>query len=245
MLSNPIVRKILRYVLGKCLHVLMLSRIQASQFSKYFNDIPYTLVPNFINAGDVRIKNRKEHSSVQFLFMARIDETKGVKEIIKAAGLLKTKGKQFGITFCGEGPLKNWLKRSIHELGLTGMVSYLGHVTGDLKENILASSDVMLLPTMHKEGFPYTILEAFNYGLPVIGSPAGAICDIINDGENGFIVNSKDALSLAQKMEYFCDNRKSIEAMGLNGKRRVEELYSLEKMVSVFQNIYLSEEKTN
>ena len=245
MLSNPIVRKILRYVLGKCLHVLMLSIIQASQFSEYFNDIPYTLVPNFINASDVRINNRKEHSFVQFLFMARIDETKGVEEIIKAASLLKTNGRQFGITFCGEGPLKNWLKRRIHELGLTSMVSYLGHVTGDLKENILASSDVMLLPTTHKEGFPYSILEAFKYELPVICFPSGAIQDIVQNEIDGFLVESSNFIELAEKMMYFCDHREKMEIMGFNGRKKVESMYSFHEMNRLFENIYLSKGKGN
>jgi len=241
MLSNPIVRKVLQYALSKCSHILILSRIQASQFSEYFNNIPYTLVPNFINSNHVTIHNnnkKKERSFVKFLFMARIDDTKGVKEIIKAAGLLKTKGRRFGIIFCGEGPLKNWLKRSIHELGLTSMVSYLGHVAGDLKENILASSDVMLLPTTHKEGFPYSILEAFKYELPVICFPSGAISDIIDDGENGFIVEHRNPVGLAEKMMYFCDHREQIEVMGLRGRKKIESTYSFHKMRELFENIY-------
>jgi glycosyltransferase involved in cell wall biosynthesis len=194
MLSNPIVRKVLQYALSKCSHILILSSIQASQFSEYFNNIPYTVVPNFINSNHVTIHNKKERSFVKFLFMARIEEAKGVKEIIEAASLLASKGRDFKIIFCGNGPLKDWLRTSIRELGLTNIVSYVGHVSGDLKEKTLSMVDVLLLPSRY-EAFPYTILEAFKYSLPVISSPSGAISDIIDDGENGFIVEHRNPVS--------------------------------------------------
>jgi glycosyltransferase involved in cell wall biosynthesis len=238
MLSNPIVRKVLQYALSKCSHILILSSIQASQFSEYFTKIHYRIVPNFINSDHVKMHNKKERSFVKFLFMARIDETKGVKEIIKAAKLLKTNDKQFEIIFCGEGPLKDWLTKSILEHSLTGIVSCFGYVFGDLKEKILTSSDVMLLPSSHKEGFPYSILEAFNHGLPVISSPIGAIPDIIEDGVNGFLIKPKDVETLVEKMKYFLENSDQIAIMGSNARHKVERMYSFKKLISVFEEIY-------
>jgi glycosyltransferase involved in cell wall biosynthesis len=99
------------------------------------------------------------------------------------------------------------------------------------------SADVILLPSRH-EAFPYTILEGFSYSHPVISSPTGAIPDIISPGNDGFLVDSTDYKTLAEKMIFFCDNKNELFKMSKNARLKVLDNYSFKKMEDVFGSLY-------
>lgn len=80
--------------------------------------------------------------------------------------------------------------------------------------------------------FPLVLLEAMRHALPFISTNVGAIPDIIDNGETGFVVNKKNAGHLAAKiMELVEDKGKQIK-MGLNGYKKYKEQYTLK----VFEN---------
>jgi len=76
-------------------------------------------------------------------------------------------------------------------------------------DNLLKKSDLFILPT-YSEGFPNSILEALNNGLPIISTPVGGISDSVINNKNGFLIKPGNINMIKRSMEWFTYNRKSL-----------------------------------
>lgn len=84
-------------------------------------------------------------------------------------------------------------------------------------------SSFALVPSLCPETFGIVVIEAMTMGRPVIASRIGGLIDIINDGENGFLVPPGDPLTLAQAIKCLLDDETLRERMGRNAKRRAQD----------------------
>jgi glycosyltransferase involved in cell wall biosynthesis len=83
-----------------------------------------------------------------------------------------------------------------------------------------------LFPTYwKKKGFPGVIIDAIVAGLPVIATDWNMNTEIIEDGVNGFIIESKSSRSLVEKMEYVMQNREDLEKISNNNIDRANDYY--------------------
>lgn len=232
-------RFICKAILLRAAFVLVLSKFQQDQFENSFPEIQTTLIPNCVS--NIKPLSKKSpHEGIIFLFMGRIAESKGVLNIVAAARDLARKSHKFKINICGTGPLQQLLVDKITSDHLQSHVEYLGFVSGEAKEKILHESDVMLLPTNHNEGFPYALLEAFSYAMPVIGTRKGAIADVLADKEDGFIIEADNIGQLTEKMAYFCADPAQIEIMGTNARNKLSQKYSSDVLSTKLTAIYSS-----
>jgi glycosyltransferase involved in cell wall biosynthesis len=74
----------------------------------------------------------------------------------------------------------------------------------------------------------------------VIASPTGAIPDLIQDGQDGFLVDPKDVKDLANKMTFFCEQKAQIHFMARHVRKKAETAYSFRNMRSIYERIYAS-----
>jgi glycosyltransferase involved in cell wall biosynthesis len=142
------------------------------------------------------VPDRSRRDSVQFLFLGRINDTKGAFELLDAYRALPTTSRAAArIVFAGDGQVEE-LRGRAAEIGTDVVV----HTWLDREERdrLLAVSDVLVLPS-HHEGVPMAILEAMAYGLPVIATPVGGIPDVIRHGREGLLVEvgNRGALTAA------------------------------------------------
>ena len=236
--KNRVFKPVSRLILGRFDGLLVLSKYQKDQLCRYFSKIDVTLLPNCISVVDQKKKTTINNDGVAFLFMGRISESKGILNIIEAAKLLVNTKLKFKINICGTGPLQEKLVDEISANKLHGKLQYFGFLSGREKEGILLDSDVMLLPTNHNEGFPYALLEAFSYALPVIATRKGAIAEVIEDNVNGFLINPNDEKRLFEKMMFFCNNPEKLIIMGNKGKEKVIQEYNPEILLRRLTSIY-------
>jgi glycosyltransferase involved in cell wall biosynthesis len=236
--TNKLVRFLFVFLLGHFDRVLVLSKFQKLQFISYFPNIDVMLVPNCVQL-NLREQSLHDRPKVEFLFIGRIAKSKGILKIIRAAKILANDRLDFKISICGTGPLQEQLLKEIYSNKLQDHIQYLGFVSGHVKEKIFLESDVMLLPTDHDEGFPYSLLEAFSYGLPVIGTKKGAIPEVIEDGVDGFVMNSNHEKILYEKMKYFCEHHEQAATMGNLGREKLTQKYNCEILLEKLMNIYL------
>jgi glycosyltransferase involved in cell wall biosynthesis len=237
LFKYKMLRNVFRWVFNRGRHVLVLSQFQQRQFETYFPKANVILVPNCIPV-PVKEPKLKNDNIVNFLFIGRISESKGILKIIEAAKLLLENQCKFEINICGKGPLEEKLLEEISSKSLQKYVKYLGFVSGQTKEYVLHEADVMLLPTDHNEGFPYALLEAFSYAIPVIGTKKGAIPEVIDDGINGFIIESNDEESLFEKMRFFCHSPEKAISMGNNGRNKLTEKYTADVLLKKLTAVY-------
>jgi len=128
----------------------------------------------------------------------------------------------------------------ISEIENSGMKERI-HVTGfrgDVPQ-IIAACDVLVHPSIRKEGLPRVILESLAGGTPVIASTIPGSMEIIDDGFNGYIVEIKDYKGIADKVKELYNSPEILQKLSKNGKYTLENKMShkltTEKYVEYFE----------
>jgi len=194
-------------------------------------------IPNFIESKD--ISKGFEIEEITFLFVGRIIKEKGIFEIAQASENLFNSGYKFKVAIMGDGPDLESFKEYVQKLNIEKHFIFYGFITDEkLKHNIYMNSHIMLFPSYYAEGFPYTILEAMQYSMPIISTGVGALSSVVQNNINGFIVSEKNINSLSEKMKYFLENKYEIKRIGMNSLCQVQEKYSIKQMKNTFKKIY-------
>ncbi|MGH8608164.1 MAG: glycosyltransferase family 4 protein, partial [Gammaproteobacteria bacterium] len=132
------------------------------------------------------------------VFAARLLWDKGVGEFVRAAQALRAEGLDTQFLVAGEPDAGNPL--SVPEEQLTawreeGNVTLLGHVQ-DMPA-LMATADMVVLPSYYREGLPRTLIEAAAAGLPIVTTDAPGCREVVEDGVNGFVVPARNGAALA------------------------------------------------
>lgn len=137
----------------------------------------------------------------------------------------------------GDGPELPVIRELVAELGLSQFV----HITGNQKRvvDLLSISDVKLLLSS-KESFGLVILEAMACGVPVIGSDAGGIPEVIQEGKSGFITPVGDTDTAARLVINLLNNPPLHKKMAAEAKRRASEDFNKADIVRQYEKVYES-----
>lgn len=164
------------------------------------------------------------------LFTGVVRPSKGVLELLEACARLRDGGWPARVKLMGAvqpvefGPE---LSARIDELGLSGEVELLGSRTGDEKWRMFRQADVFCLPTFF-DNFPLVVLEAMEFGLPVVCTPCGSLAEIVVEGETGFLVEAGDVPALASRLSTLLSSPELRDSMGAAGRRRYLERFTVE-----------------
>jgi glycosyltransferase involved in cell wall biosynthesis len=141
------------------------------------------------------------------IYVGRVEKGKHVDSIIAMANLLVNQFNKVDlkIMIIGGGSQLSFIKKMANEYNLNKNIEFLGY-TSDI-DDYLFSSKIFVNPSERETG-PYTILEAFSCGVPVITSNCGdTVKDVVVNGYNGFIINDYDnVLQYVEKIVYLLDN---------------------------------------
>lgn len=183
-----------------------------------------------------------ESDKIRFLTIARLIWDKGIGYYIDAIKLLKKKYPYAEFQILGEMGVNNpaaiseeIVNRWIEE----GLITYLG-TSSDVKEQI-RNCDVMVLPSIYREGVPRTLIEGAALGKPIITTDNVGCRDTVDDGFNGFICNVKDSDDLAKKIEKFIIlPEEERHQMGLNSRIKAEKEFDEEIVIKKYFDIIKS-----
>ena len=160
---------------------------------------------------------------------------KGHTLLLDAAAELTNEKPETRFLIVGGGPLEAELRRYAQEKNLEDNVVFTGTRT-DIAE-LLAVGDVFVLPS-ENDSLPTAFFEAMALGLPTIGLRSGGVPEIISHGETGIVVNSPNALDLADAIRKLINDPSLAREMGANGRRRVEAEFSSDKWVRNLERLY-------
>jgi glycosyltransferase involved in cell wall biosynthesis len=170
------------------------------------------------------------------LYLGRLIERKGVAILIKAFAKLQEKTKDSVLVIAGEGEERKRLENLCLELNVKNVL-FVGYVDENSKSLYYSIADVFVLPSIAHSGEVWDLVlnEAMQLGKPLIGTTAaGASCDLIKNGVNGYIVKEGDAEELSKAIEELLKDPERMRKMGLESKRIVENDFSFDKMVEGF-----------
>jgi glycosyltransferase involved in cell wall biosynthesis len=180
-------------------------------------------------------------SSVQpepgrILFLGRLEEAKGVFELLGAGAMLADKFPSLRLVFGGEGDA-DALRKKAAELGIGERIELPGWVGPKERDEQLARASVFCLPS-HAEGLPMSMLEAMAAGRAVVASSVGGIPETIVDGENGLLAPPRDAAALAGKLEQVLSNETMRAKLARNARVTIEQHYSTEVVCGQLSALY-------
>jgi len=144
-------------------------------------------------------------------------------------------GPQFQVVCVGGGPKLKETRELAQQLGLGDRTLFTG-IRTDVPE-ILAALD-LVVSSSQWEGMPNVIMEAMAAGKPVVATAVGGTPELVVPGETGLLVPPQDPEALALACQQMLENPARALAMGQAGRRRIENFFSIEKMVRDTENIY-------
>ncbi len=126
------------------------------------------------------------------------------------------------VRIVGGGPELPSLVARARALGLDGAVRFLGEVPDERQvRREYFAADLFCLPSL-QEGFGIAFLEAMAAGLPVVAAAAGAVPELVPDGEAGLLVPPRDPEALAAALVRLLDDAELRHRFGAAGRRRAE-----------------------
>lgn len=174
-----------------------------------------TVIDNMVELPAVPVERREvpEGEPVRFVFLGKLCRDKGVWDLLDAlASERDSLDGRIKVSVGGNGDVDEFRRRTA-ELGLEGMVEYVGCVYGADKDALLRRCDVMLLPS-YIEGMPITLLEAGVYAMPSITTTVGGIPELITDGVQGTLLTPGDVPALAAAIKNYAGDRQLILRQG-------------------------------
>lgn len=180
-----------------------------------------------------------DDSTFVFAEVANLEERKGHRILLKAAKKIEKVGisRKFVILLEGDGPLKEELSTYINENGLSEIVKM---IEVEQIYNLYNAIDVLVLPSIHTEDFPNTIIEAMGQGVPVIGTSVAGIPEQIDDHETGLLIAPGDVDALANAMVELSSEKNLYERCKKQAKQKFNENYTAEISVGNYIKLYHS-----
>jgi glycosyltransferase involved in cell wall biosynthesis len=157
--------------------------------------------------------------------------------IVEAIGVLAKRNVPVRLFVGGDGEMLEELKQLSSKLGVADRIHWLGLVTDPLQ--LLQASDLFLLATVG-EAFGLVLAESMACGVPVVGSRAGAIPEVVEDGDTGLLVNPLDPTALADGIEKLARNDSLRQQMSCAAIKRVDAQFTMDKTVSETLRVYES-----
>jgi glycosyltransferase involved in cell wall biosynthesis len=234
-------RWIERTVIRRCHHVIVLSEFMKQQVMAahgiepaHITVVPGAADPATFHPAQDRNEIRKElklPESRTLLFTVRnLVPRMGLEHLLEAMTMLGEEQQNLLLLIGGEGQLRPRLEELIRRRGLQDSVQLLGFVPEDQLPKYYQASDLVVMPTQQLEGFGLVTVEALACGTPVMGTPIGALPEIINRLDPLLLAEGTDGAALARSLERildrFAQDPEWRRRLGETGRRLVTDCYN-------------------
>ena len=169
--------------------------------------------------------------------VARLTEQKGHCYLLQAMRFLLDEIPSIHLVIVGNGELRSSLERLSVELAVTEHVHFVGF-RSDVP-NLMHEFDIVVLPSLF-EGFGLVLLEAMAAAKPIVATRVSAIPEIVLDGKTGLLVPPRAPVALSKALRQVIMNPDLAGDLGGCGRRRLEQHFSVKKMVEDTIRIYQS-----
>jgi N-acetyl-alpha-D-glucosaminyl L-malate synthase BshA len=199
------------------------------------------VIPNFV---DPNVYDRSRYTSILdeqvnsdtrvLMHISNFRPVKRVRDVVRVFARVAREIPSV-LVMVGDGPDRVDAEAEVRELGVQEKVFFLGKI--DAVAPLLAGADLFLLPS-DSESFGLSALEALASGVPVIGTKAGGLPEVVRDNETGFLCPVGDIDGMSGAALGLLRDRERWNAMSTLGARDARERFNLESIVGLYESFY-------
>ena len=231
-------------VIRRCAQVVVLSEFMKRRVlithgvpEAQLHIIPGAADPNQFHPPDDPVEVRRQLqlplNKVLLFTVRNLVPRMGLENLLHAIEKLGEDARDLLVFIGGEGPLRPALERLIQDLRLTDQVRLLGFISEDRLPKYYQAADLVLMPTYQLEGFGLVTIEALACGALVLGTPVGAIPEVLARVDPALVADGIDGVALAsgirRLLRRFRDQPGEQERLSLKGRALVEKDYTWER----------------
>ncbi|MDH3692312.1 MAG: glycosyltransferase [Gammaproteobacteria bacterium] len=211
-------RKVFLYVLRKATRILVLASRFKEELIRLGIDEDKVDVYTTMFDGNlcIRMRNIRKTSVETILFLSRLIKEKGVLELLEAFKKLSQIYPKLQLVIAGDGAIRKDLEQWVVANQLTPRVHFAGFVSGEDKADQLYNADLFVLPTYYGEGCPVALLEAMAAALPLVTTRAGGIPDVVQEPENGILLDEVNENSIMTAVRRFIESPDLVREVSKN-----------------------------
>ncbi len=200
---------------------------------------PIDVIPNFVDLERYPVGpvDRSGIAAAGQRVLLHVSNFRPVKRPLDTVRIFERVSREMDavLLMVGEGPERSSVQALARRVGVLDRIRFLG-TQQDIGQ-IAAMADVFLLPS-ELESFGLSALEAMACGVPVIGSDAGGLPEVVRHSESGYLLPVGDVEGMAARtIEVLKDDERRRE-MGQAARHRVETLFGAERVVSQYEGAY-------
>lgn len=197
--------------------------------------LPIKFIPN----GAMAIKyNSSFPIKHTILYVGRLEKFKGVDDLIRAMPEIIRSIPDVKLIIAGEGSLSRELHNIVDNLNVCSNVTFLGHLDRDQVSKQYQNCSVLIMPSIWPETFGKVGIEAMIAGKPVIATNVGGVCDWLNDGVNGFLIEPNNPTQIAEKVTIILNDKTLYKKMSSSAKTTSRK-FSMEKFAFNIEQLCL------
>ncbi|MBD3261237.1 MAG: glycosyltransferase, partial [Candidatus Altiarchaeales archaeon] len=235
--KNKILDSLMEFIFSQLDLIVCVSHSLKEKAGKYVSDdSKINVIPNGVDLSAFNVK-QDFNLKGRILFIGRLVEIKGVRRLPSIIKRINREKPEIRFELIGSGFLEDWLRSEIKKNGLGDNVLFSGELSSDEIPTRLIESDLLIIPSDY-EGFGMTVLESFSTGTPVVGFSIGGLRDTVSDGVDGFLIEPFNEREFAEKSVFILENKQLRKKMGLVGRKKTEQKYSISSMAEKTKKFY-------
>jgi len=177
------------------------------------------------------------HKKFDALFVSRIEEGKGLEDLLQAIRHVLKSLPKFLLAIAGSGNNLNNCMKLADELDIQKNIKWLGHIQNEDLNQLFDQSKIFVFTSHFPEGMPMSMVEALLHGMPVITTRTRFAVSYLKENENVLFVDQNNACELSEKIIYLLNNK------SIHDKMRIKNMnflsgFAQKRVGEEFSNIY-------
>jgi colanic acid/amylovoran biosynthesis glycosyltransferase len=186
-----------------------------------------------------------DKAKVHLLTVSRLVEKKGLIYLLEAVKMLRDRGLRIECSIIGDGPLRGQIEKYRDLNGLHRNIHLHGMLPQSAIKSFYLSADIFVLPSIvaadgDRDGLPNVLVEALAVGIPVIATSISAIPELVIHESTGILVPDRSAADIRDAILRLLRDKELCKQMAENGRRKVEEEFSIHSSTNRLVGIFTS-----
>ena len=217
-----------------------------AKFVEIPNGVDTEIFSPDVDGKKIRTENGIRDDVIVLLFIGVLDLAHHYRRVdLLINSLKKLNDKSVHLIVVGDGKDAINYRELVDNLALTSQVHFLGIIPHNELPSVYAAADIFILPSVIQEAFPLVVLEAMACGKPAIVSNLPGVRSMVDDGENGYLVQPGNLQDLVNKIKLLLASPDRRREFGAFSRSKVNKQYTWEVIVSQLEKLYMKALESN